>query len=65
MGSFRWICDELDVEPSWIRRQMMATRNFDQAAKEASGRVSLARLQNMFDAADEYTADCVGDLLSA
>jgi hypothetical protein len=29
VGSFRWICDELELEPSWIRRRLVALINFD------------------------------------
>jgi hypothetical protein len=64
-GSFLWICDELELDPSWIRRRMTAEIHSDRVGKEGDGRVSLLRLQVMFEGADRYTADCVADLLSA
>jgi hypothetical protein len=65
MGSFRWICDQLAIEPSWIRRQMMTVIRSDQVAKERIGSFSAARLQSVFNGADEYTLQCASDLLSA
>ena len=65
VGSFRWICDELELEPSWIRRKMFALINSDQVGRDGTGRVSLLRLQGLFDGADHYTVDRVSDLLSA
>ena len=65
VGSFLWICDELELEPSWIRRKMFALINSDRVGRDGAGRVSLLRLQVMFEGADHYTVDCVSDLLSA
>ena len=65
VGSFLWICDELELEPSWIRRKMFALINSDQVGRDGAGRVSLLRLQGLFDGADHYAVDRVSDLLSA
>jgi len=65
VGSFLWICDELELEPSWIRRRMVAQIHSDQVGRDGAGRVGLLRLQVMFEGADRYTVDCVSDLLSA
>jgi len=65
VGSFLWICDELGVEPSWIRRKMFALINSDRVGKDGAGRCSLSRLQSMFDGTDDYTVGRVSDLLSA
>jgi len=65
VGSFLWICDELELEPSWIRRKMFALINSDQVRRDGAGRCSLSRLQRMFSKSDEYTLNSVPDLLSA
>ena len=52
VGSLLWICDELELEPSWIRRKMFALINSDQVGRDGAGRVSLLRLQGLFDGAD-------------
>lgn len=65
VGSFLWVCDQLEVEPSWIRRRMAAQIHSDQVGKHGDGRLSLSRLQVMFKGEDRYTANCVADLLSA
>jgi hypothetical protein len=65
VGSFLWICDELELEPSWIRRRMVAQIHSDQVGKEGAGWCSVSRPQRMFNKSDQYTADCVADLLSA
>ena len=65
VGSFLWICDQLEVEPSWIRRRRVAQIHSDQVGKDSEGRLSLSRLQVMFNGEDRYTANCVADLLSA
>jgi hypothetical protein len=65
VGSFLWVCDQIELEPSWIRRKMFALINSDQVGRDGAGRVSLLRLQGLFDGADDYTADRVSDLLSA
>jgi hypothetical protein len=65
VGSFLWICDQLEVEPSWIRRRMVAQIHSDQVGKDGAGRVSLLKLQGLFDGADRYTVGRVSDLLSA
>ena len=64
-GSYLWVCDQIELEPSWIRRKMFALINSDRVGKDGAGRVSLLRLQGMFDGADPYAVDRVADLLSA
>jgi hypothetical protein len=44
---------------------MFALINSDRVGRDGAGRVSLLRLQGLFDGADDYTADRVSDLLSA
>jgi len=44
---------------------MTAQIHSDQVGKDGAGRVSLLKLQVMFEGADRYTVDCVADLLSA
>jgi hypothetical protein len=65
VGSFLWVCDQLELEPSWIRRRMAAQIHSDQVAKDGAGRISLLRLQGRFKGEERYTASCVRDLLSA
>jgi hypothetical protein len=65
VGSFLWICDELELEPSWIRRKMFALINSNQVGRDGAGRCSLLRLQGLFGGADDYAMNRVSDLLSA
>jgi len=44
---------------------MFALINSDQVGRDGAGRVSLLRLQGLFDGADDCTVDRVSDLLSA
>jgi hypothetical protein len=48
IGSFLWVCDQLEVEPSWIRRKMFALINSDRVGNHGAGRLSLLRLQGLF-----------------
>ena len=62
VGSFLWVCDELELEPSWIRRRMAALINSKQVDRDGAGRVSLLRLQIMFKGEDRYS-HCFEDSL--
>jgi hypothetical protein len=61
-GSFVWICQTIDLEPSWIRRKMRPHLESNRAGKHGR-RSSFVTLRDLF--ADEQAIDCVQDLLSA
>ena len=53
-GSFLWACDAAGLEPCWIRRRLKDAIGSTQAGKDGAGRVTFARLQQMFEGADDY-----------
>ena len=44
MGSYLWVCDPLDLEPSWIRRRMIRVLNTGEVGKQGDDAFSVARL---------------------
>ena len=44
---------------------MAAQIHSDQVGKDGAGWCSISRLRSMFNKSDQYTVDCVSDLLSA
>ena len=63
-GSYLWICDLLELEPSWIRRRMIRVLNSGDG-KQGEGAFSSPRLAAVLEGADKYTLRCANDLLSA
>ena len=64
IGSYLWVCDLLELEPSWIRRRMIRVLNSG-VGKQGEGAFSVARLAAVLEGADEYELELASDLLSA
>ena len=66
LGSFLWICDELGLSPSWLRRRMMFSLSTDQTIKGSFGdQLTVSRVKSVVDGADDTDAALMADLLSA
>ena len=63
-GSYLWVCDLLELEPSWVRRRMIRVLSSGDG-KQGEGAFSSARLAAVLEGADKYTLQCASDLLSA
>jgi len=48
VGSFLWVCDQIELEPPWIRRKKFALINSDRVGRDGAGWCSISRLRSMF-----------------
>jgi len=60
-GSFLWVCQQLEFEPSWIRR-MIAGMKAD-ALAEYRLNLRVSRAHALLIASDDHTIDVVDDAL--
>jgi hypothetical protein len=52
LGSYLWICDELGLSPSWLRRRMMLSIATDQMTKGGFGdQLTVSRVKAVVDGA--------------
>ena len=66
MGSYLWVCDLIDLEPSLIRRRMIRVLNTGEVGKQGEGAFSTAGgFAAVLEGADEYELELASDLLSA